>query len=156
MKLTEHFTFEEMVVSAAAKRLKLSNTPTAIELDNIKYTAKQMEIVREILGGGIQVLSCFRSEQVNKAVGGSSNSAHRNGLAVDFICPSYGSTRSIAKALVEAQKQGLLAFDQLILEFPDATSTWVHIGVATAKAKRGQVLTAVKQNGKTVYLKGLH
>jgi hypothetical protein len=50
-----------------------------------------------------------------------------------------------------------LAFTQVILEFytqgiPD--SGWVHVSYDPANLKK-QSLTAVKQNGKTVYLPGL-
>jgi hypothetical protein len=53
--------------------------------------------------------------------------------------------------------QNNLAFTQVILEFytrgiPD--SGWVHVSYVPSNLKK-QSLTAVKENGKTVYLQGL-
>lgn len=150
--LTDHFTLEEMTKSSSAERAGIPNKPNTSELANILATARRMEIVRGLLGDAINVLSCYRSEAVNTLVGGSKTSAHRYGLAVDFTCPSFGDTRKIANLLAKHQKE--LGFDQLILEFPDSGSTWVHIGWSKGKP-RGQLLTAVKVNGKTKYLQGI-
>lgn len=156
MNLSKHFTLKEMIASATAASKGVANIPNNEEIENIKKTCAQMEVVRQLLGSNaVQVLSCFRSEVVNKLVGGSKTSAHRYGLAVDFRCPSFGNTRQIAEALVKAQKQGLIQFDQLILEFPEnGMASWVHVGWSKGKP-RGQILTAKKQGGKTVYLQGL-
>lgn len=53
--------------------------------------------------------------------------------------------------------KGLIAFDQLILEFPNkGDGAWVHIGFKkNGVGQRNQVLTAVKRGKKTVYLQGL-
>ena len=53
--------------------------------------------------------------------------------------------------------EGLIAFDQLILEFPErGDGAWVHLGFKKdGKGQRNQILTATKRNGKTVYLQGL-
>ena len=48
-------------------------------------------------------------------------------------------------------------FDQVILEFHtlgQPASGWVHVSF-NIKGNKKDVLTAVKQNGKTVYLKGI-
>ena len=155
MQLTEHFSLEEMTTSATATRQGLSNVPGADELENIRYTAGRMEVVRDLLGVPIIVLSCFRAEAVNKAVGGSPTSAHRYGLACDFRAPKYGDVRVICRKLQDAKLRGLIDFDQLICEFPD-TGGWVHIGFRrSTAANRGQVLTARKENGRTNYVSGV-
>ena len=132
------------------------NTPTAAEMDNIYYTAQQLEKIREYVGRGIVVTSCFRSERVNKLVGGSPTSAHRFGLAAD--CDAIGLTSlAFAKELIKMRDAGKLVFDQLILEFPErGDGAWVHIGFRRNAPMRNQILTATKKNGKTVYLQGLH
>ncbi|MBI3146478.1 MAG: ATP-binding protein [Pseudogulbenkiania sp.] len=155
MRLTEHFSLEEMTTSAMATRQGLSNVPGADELENIRYTAGRMEVVRDLLGVPISVLSCFRAEAVNQAVGGSPTSAHRYGLACDFRAPAFGDVRAICRKLNVARQQGLIDFDQLICEFPD-TGGWVHIGFRrSAAANRHQVLTARKENGRTAYVSGV-
>jgi hypothetical protein len=75
---------------------------------------------------------------------GAPNSAHRNGDAVDFICPAYGTPLKICRAIEAAQIQ----FDQLIQE-----GSWVHI--AFASPMRNEILTAKFTETGPQYTKGL-
>lgn len=160
--LTKHFSYREMTRSETARRHGIDNTPNSTELDNIRYTAEQMEKVREYLNEKYQkpiaiiVTSCFRNEKVNRLVGGSRTSAHRYGLAADCDATGFTST-AFAKEIIQMKDKGLIDYDQLILEFPErGDGAWVHIGFKKNGAgNRRQVLTAVKRNGKTVYLQGL-
>jgi hypothetical protein len=84
-------------------------------------------------------------------VGGSKTSDHCQGQAADIEIPG------VPNAQLAQWIQENLEFRQLILEFytpgiPD--SGWVHVSYDPADLKK-QVLTATKQNGKTVYLPGL-
>lgn len=155
-QISEHFSYRELTRSESARRAGIENVPTAAEMDNIYYTAQQLEKIREYVGRGIIVTSCFRSERVNKLVGGSPTSAHRFGLAAD--CDAIGLTSlAFAKELIKMRDAGKLVFDQLILEFPErGDGAWVHIGFRRNAPMRNQILTATKKNGKTVYLQGLH
>lgn len=155
-QISEHFSFRELTRSESARRAGIENVPTAAEMDNIYYTAQQLEKIRAYVGRGIIVTSCFRSERVNKLVGGSPTSAHRFGLAAD--CDAIGLTSlAFAKELIKMRDAGKLVFDQLILEFPErGDGAWVHIGFRRNAPMRNQILTATKNNGKTVYLQGLH
>lgn len=161
-QITPHFSYRELTRSETARRHGVSNTPSQADLANITYTANQLEKVRAYLNDKYQkpiaiiVTSCFRSEKVNKLVGGSKTSAHRFGLAAD--CDATGFTsRAFAEEIIEMRDKGLIAFDQLILEFPErGDGAWVHIGFKKdGKGQRNQILTATKRNGKTVYLQGL-
>lgn len=156
MQITEHFSFKELTRSETARRLGLQNVPSAAEMANIQYTAEQLEKIRAYVGRGIVVTSCFRSERVNKAVGGSPTSAHRFGLAAD--CDAIGLTSlAFAKEIIKMRDEGEIKFDQLILEFPErGDGAWVHIGFRLNSPMRNQIMTATKKNGKTVYLPGLH
>lgn len=156
MNLTENFTLEELTFSSTAKSKGIDNTPKGQDLVNLKFTALQMEIVRDILNSPISISSGFRCASLNKVVGGSSTSAHLQGLAVDFTCKGYGDTKKVVQALLEASRGKQLAFDQLILESPDTPNSWVHIGFKQdGKGQRGEVLTMNKVNGKSVYSKGI-
>ena len=160
--ISKHFSYREMTRSETARRHGIDNTPSPSELDNIRYTAEQMEKVREYLNEKYQkpiaiiVTSCFRNEKVNRLVGGSRASAHRYGLAADCDATGFTST-AFAKEIIQMKDKGLIDYDQLILEFPErGDGAWVHIGFKKNGAgNRRQVLTAVKRNGKTVYLQGL-
>ena len=156
MQITEHFSFKELTRSETARRLGLQNVPSDAEMANIQYTAEQLEKIRAYVGRGIVVTSCFRSERVNKAVGGSPTSAHRFGLAAD--CDAIGLTSlAFAKEIIKMRDEEKIKFDQLILEFPErGDGAWVHIGFRRNSPMRNQIMTATKKNGKTVYLPGLH
>ena len=156
MQITEHFSFKELTRSETARRAGIENKPSSAEMDNIYYTAQQLEKIREYVGRPIIVTSCFRSERVNKLVGGSPTSAHRHGLAAD--CDASGMTSlAFAKLLIKMRDDGALKFDQLILEFPErGDGAWVHIGFRRNSQMRNQIMTETKRNGKTVYLPGLH
>lgn len=161
-QITPHFSYRELTRSETARRHGVANTPSQSDLANITYTAHQLEKVRAYLNDKYQkpifiiVTSCFRSEKVNKLVGGSKTSAHRFGLAAD--CDATGFTSvAFAKEIIQMRDKGLIAFDQLILEFPErGDGAWVHLGFKKdGKGQRNQILTATKRNGKTVYLQGL-
>lgn len=156
MQITEHFNLKELTRSETARRLGLQNTPSSAEMANIQYTAEQLEKIRAYVGRGIVVTSCFRSERVNKAVGGSPTSAHRFGLAAD--CDAIGLTSlAFAKEIIKMRDEGKIMFDQLILEFPErGDGAWVHVGFRRNSPMRNQIMTATKKGGKTVYLPGLH
>ncbi|WP_308021506.1 D-Ala-D-Ala carboxypeptidase family metallohydrolase [Neisseria mucosa] len=156
MQITEHFSLKELTRSETARRLGLQNTPSSAEMANIQYTAEQLEKIRAYVGRVIVVTSCFRSERVNKAVGGSPTSAHRFGLAAD--CDAIGLTSlAFAKEIIKMRDEGKITFDQLILEFPErGDGAWVHVGFRRNSPMRNQIMTATKKGGKTVYLPGLH
>lgn len=110
---------------------------------NIVATAGRLEHIRTILGNKpISIHSWYRSPALNTLVGGSKNSDHMTGSAVDFICPGFGNPLQICKEL-EKEKHGL-PFKQLIFEH-----TWVHISfdfeIPYIAAKR-QVLTLMSNS----------
>lgn len=146
MRLSDHFSLAELTVSGTAARRGISNVPPPLVIDTLILTADRMEKVRALLGDKpIIVLSGYRSPAVNAAVGGSKSSAHMTGHAVDFICPRFGTPAQVAAHLAKH----LTGFDQLIEEFGD----WVHVGFGPGR--RGQKLTARKENGRTVYSPGI-
>lgn len=80
-----HFTPEELTVSARGDSMGYSNTPRdLVHLSNLFYLAFFLNFVRNIVGIPILINSAYRSEVVNKLVGGVPNSKHRLGLAVDI------------------------------------------------------------------------
>ena len=122
MQISEHFTLEELSFSETAARLGLNNTPGPIAVTNLGLVAAVMEEIRTLLGDRpIPVHSGYRSPQVNKAVGGTTTSAHCLGLACDFVCTEFGTSYDVALAIQKSD----IEYDQLILEYG-----WVHIGLA--------------------------
>lgn len=143
MRLTDHFSLEELTRSETAERLEIDNTPEGETLSNLGVLAEGLERVREILGGmPIHVSSGYRCERLNRAVGGTRNSAHLSGFAADFTCAGFGTPQEIASRLERSN----LVFDQVIQE-----GAWVH--VSFAPRTRREVLTAHFGKSGTTYTK---
>lgn len=137
MQLTPHFSLAELTVTKA----KIDNTPSKEVIEVLRTTAFYMEKVREILGNvAITINSGYRSPDVNRQVGGTSNSSHTYGYAVDFT--AYGHTPLTISNILSKSS---LKFDQLIYE-----KTWVHISFDPRM--RGNILTL---KGKGKYVKGI-
>ena len=119
MRLSPHFSLEELTHSDTAVRLGIDNTPTVEVIDNLTFLAGELEYVRDILGHPMLVSSGFRCNALNDHLGSKRTSSHTQGLAVDFICPSFGNPHSVVSAIVMAN----INYDQVILEY----DRWVHL-----------------------------
>jgi len=147
MKLSAHFHLDEFLISQTAARLGINNVPSEKHLKNLIRLAMTLEDVRGIYGEPLVISSGYRCPELNSAVGGSKTSAHPDGRAADFGIPGH-KPLEICNAIVNAG----IEFDQLIHEF----GRWVHLGIAAeGEPSRRQLLTAMRLNGKTVYLNGL-
>ncbi len=79
-----------------------------------------LERVRACLGFPMKILSGYRCDALNEAIGGVRNSQHVTGEACDFICPEFGTPRDVCLFL--SQWMRVLGIDQLIYE-----GKWVHV-----------------------------
>jgi zinc D-Ala-D-Ala carboxypeptidase len=151
LRLSKNFTLSEFTKSQTALRQGIDNTPEGEHLEAAKELFENVvQTVRDNFGVTV-INSGYRGPELNEAVGGSSRSQHCKGQAVDIECPGT-SNYEVAKWIEDN-----LDFDQLILEFytpgiPD--SGWVHVSYKT-EDNRKSVLTAMKEEGKTVYKTGL-
>ena len=151
MRLSQNFTLAEFTKSQTASRMDIDNTPQGEHLDAEKELFENVvQPVRDTFGVTV-INSGYRSPDLNEAVGGSSRSQHCKGQAVDIECPGTPNAE-VAQWIVDN-----IPFDQVILEFytpgiPD--SGWVHVSY-NEDGNRGSILTAIKENGKTVYKNGL-
>ncbi len=151
VRLSKNFTLQEYTKSQTALRHGIDNTPDNEHLEKAKTLfASVVQPVRDHFGVTV-INSGYRGPKLNEAVGGSTKSQHCKGEAVDIECPGTANY-DVAKWI-----QDTLEFDQLILEFytpgiPD--SGWVHVSY-NKDGNRKSVLTAMKENGKTVYKPGL-
>ncbi len=151
-QLSENFSLSEFTKSETAIRKGLDNTPTLQVIENLqKLVDNIIQPVRDHYGKSVKINSGYRAPEVNASVGGSKTSDHCKGQAADIEIAGVANG-DLAKYIVDNYK-----FTQVILEFytqgiPD--SGWVHVSYDPADLKC-QVLTAVKKDGKTVYLPGL-
>jgi hypothetical protein len=123
--VTMHFTIEELYASKTAKDKGINNKPSVREMVNLVYLAAYvLEPLRKAMGEPIKIGSGFRCQQLNKAVGGVSNSQHLTGQAADLCID--GDIPKGRKWFEYIRKH--LPFDQLIWEKnPKTSSCWVHV-----------------------------
>ena len=136
MKLTEHFSLEELTHT---DHREYDNTPNDSELENLKRLAEFLEEVKAALGGRpVMVNSAFRCKQVNDAVNSRDTSQHLLACAVDFRVPKL-TPDEVVRIIISAG----LPYDQVIREF----DRWTHISIPNTPdlKPRNQALIIDKQ-----------
>ena len=122
--ITMHFTIEEMYASDTATRLGINNKPSTQQMINLVYLcAYVLEPLRVAMGKPIKISSGFRSQALNKAVGGVYNSQHLKGQAADI---DIQGDMAFGRKIFEYIRDHL-PFDQLIWEHSKSGTYWVHV-----------------------------
>ena len=149
-KISEHISYKEAVTSNTALRLGLDNTPGPEQLKCMHEIARDLfEPLREWVGGPIKITSMFRGKPVNTAIGGSKNSQHMKGQALDLDDTFGYKTNAEMFHYIKDN----LTFDQLIWEFGDDDNpNWVHVSYVSKEDNRKRCLKAYKEQGKTKYM----
>jgi zinc D-Ala-D-Ala carboxypeptidase len=156
MRLTKNFTLHELTKSDTALRLGLNNEPTKEGIIKLRLLAANLLQPLRNAVGSMRITSGYRSPELSKAIGSSSNSQHCRYEAADIQHISRGKMDNlkIYNALVDLD----LDFDQCILEFGNATEyidpthpAWIHLSWKISD-NRKQTLVAYKdENNKTKY-----
>lgn len=143
-----YFSIEELCKSNTATIRGIDNTPTEEHRKHLQELIDNiLNPLREAWGSAIRVNSGYRSPALNKAVGGSSTSAHSLGYAAD-LSPVNGKMREFKEFVKKWLKSR--KFDQYINEFK-GKSEWVHIGYKNSNGyQRKQYL--IFRNGKYSYI----
>ena len=156
MRLSKNFTLKELTRSNTALRLGIDNEPSKEGIYKLTLLATEvLQPLRDCLGA-LRITSGYRSPELNKAIGGSTKSQHCKYEAVDLQYFKRGKMDNIK--IYQALKELGLPFDQVILEFGDATQyidpenpAWIHLSY-TINDNRCQELVAYKdENNKTKY-----
>ena len=156
MFLSKNFTLKELTRSNTALRLGINNEPSKEGIYKLTLLATQiLQPLRDSLGA-LRVTSGYRSFVLSEAIGSSSRSQHCRYEAVDLQYFKRGKMDNIK--IYHALKELALPFDQVILEFGDATEyvdpenpAWIHLSY-TINDNRCQELVAYKDiNNKTKY-----
>ena len=151
MKLSRNFSLQELTKSDTAIRKSIDNTPSNEVLSNLTTLCDMVLQKVRNSHGVVTVTSGYRSPELNRAIGGSTTSDHCKGCAADFEVPGLDN-KQLAKWIIDN-----LTFKQLILEFYEdgqPNSGWVHCSFEEGE-NNNQVLRAVKEGKKTVYLTGI-
>ena len=148
-KISKHISYKECMHSNTALRRGLDNTPNKAQLECMSIIAEELfEPLRKWVGGPIKITSMFRGEPVNTAIGGSKNSQHMKGQALDLDDTFGHKTNAEMYHYIKDN----LEFDQLIWEFgDDENPNWIHVSYVGKISNRNRCLLAYKKEGKTKY-----
>lgn len=117
------FTLEECLKSDTALNNKIENLPSFDAVMNLRDCLMVVDLVRRLWGKPITVSSGFRSDKLNKLVGGVSNSAHLKGHALDL--QTSGDINIFFEFFKKVLLERNIPFDELILERSGKT-VWLH------------------------------
>lgn len=149
--LTKDFFLDEFTRSdLAARRGQEIVVEVGSEIHNhlLHLCETILQPLREGLGRPVTVLSGYRPEWLNAAVGGSRSSDHMLGLAADIVVPGVPPL----EVCRHAASLGL-PYRQLIHEY----GRWTHLSAPRpGQDAARQELTAHKVGGRTRYAPGLH
>lgn len=132
MNFPKYFTLKELVYSDTAKAQNIDNVPTFENIVNLyRLCDKVLDPARKELGRPITVTSGYRSPELNKAVGGVSNSQHLTGCAADLKCTNLVELFDILSENPE--------IDQLLFE-DNGVTRWIHVSIPEqGKTPRHQI-----------------
>ncbi|VAX08441.1 hypothetical protein MNBD_GAMMA26-2118 [hydrothermal vent metagenome] len=150
-KLSDHFTFGELIRSETAERKGIDNFPPDYLIEKLKRICSDiLEPVRLYYGRPFRPNSGYRSPELNAEIGGSSTSQHCKAEAVDIEIPGI-SNYELAVWIKENLK-----FDQVILECyrqGEPNSGWVHVSLKDEEDTNRKIALTYS-NGS--YSNGLH
>lgn len=147
--ITEHFSLEEMTRSGGLNNYnekrgtELRNIPDDKRLENLKNLCKQLERLRVHLGKALIITSGYRSDFVNKLVGGAEHSLHKQGLAADIYLPidEMADMAAFAMNLPKAK--------EVLMSVNKAGRPWLHFAISTTESDTCRV--GIDYNGNVRY-----
>lgn len=123
-----NFSISELVKSDTAIKNNINNMPDLKSLDNmLNLIFYCLQPLRDKIKRPIIITSGYRCAQVNRLVGGASDSQHLSGCAADFKV--QGMT---VQAVISFIKSSGIEYDQLINEY----DKWVHISFIKNKNRK--------------------
>ena len=136
--LSEHFSLRELTKTS----VNIENVPNEAQVENLRRVCRWLERLRkrwnDKYGDGddpIIINSGFRSEVVNKAVGGVPTSNHLTGCAVDIRCIGMEQALRYAAILLDISDMSREDFDELLIE-QKRSVIWIHFAVRPSGNRR--------------------
>jgi hypothetical protein len=145
-KLSEHFTLGELCKTSV--KTADGNIPSHVHIENLKRLCGWLEQLRthpRPLPKGVEseyketpiiINSGYRSEAVNRAVGGVPNSNHLTGCAVDIHVTGIEQLIHYASTLLDISEERQEDFDELLLERSPRGTYWLHFAVRPSGNRR--------------------
>lgn len=133
----KYFSIGELSQSDTADKEGIPNHPNTMQKMNMeKLIVNVLDPIRSLYGKPIYVNSGFRSESLNKMIGGAKNSQHMEGKAADITAGSPNENKNVWDIIMFLFQEGDIDFDQLIDE---SKLSWIHISY-NEDNNRGQIL----------------
>ena len=137
-----YFNLKEFERSSVADKYNIDNTIPKELIPHIEELIDFLNPIREAWGKPIIVTSGYRCNELNKKVGGVSNSAHTIGYGVDLVSGDFSVFSNFIKSYFQSHPE--VKFDQVIIE-RSGKSQWIHIGLYNRDNKqRGMVFGVTK------------
>ena len=137
-QFTKNFSYDELIASATAKRLGIDNTPSYDEKEKLRQLAEEvLQPIRDAWRAPIIVNSAYRSQEVNKAVGGSKTSQHLKGEAADITIGGKERNRKLFNFIYKLIQKGEIKVGQLIDEY---SYSWIHVSLPRMNKPNNQIL----------------
>lgn len=134
-KIKKYFTIDELCYSYTAEKNNIKNIPNKEEINNLQNLIDEvLQPLRVAYNKPIIISSGFRCAELNKLVGGKSNSQHLRGQAADIVPKDIDDL----DILFELCKN-LSSFDQLLYE-KSKNKKWIHISYKDLINNRNQVI----------------
>ena len=140
-RLSEHFTLGEMCKTSA--KTADGNIPSHVHIENLRRLCGWLEMLRDEwnrrYGEGddpIIINSGYRSEAVNKAIGGAKGSNHLTGCAADIRVADIEQALRYAVILLDISDDSREDFDELLLERSPRGTYWLHFAVRPSDNRR--------------------
>ena len=134
IRLSPHFLLSELTVTDV--KTKDGNIPSHVAIENLKRLCEWLEHLRAqynlLYGDGshpIIINSGFRSEAVNRKVGGAPNSNHLSGCAADIKVSDAIQAMRYGVILADYADLTGQKFDELLVERSKKGSYWLHFAV---------------------------
>lgn len=141
MYIPRYFTLSELTHSDTAIRLNIVNQPDFEHVYNLSRLCELvLDPIRAQIGIAIRVTSGFRSDELNRAIGGVSNSQHKKGLAADIVC---NDMCALSTALANNAY-----IDQCIKETGASGFSWYHVSIPECGKTPRQQYFAVKNRNR--------
>ncbi|WP_417451270.1 D-Ala-D-Ala carboxypeptidase family metallohydrolase [Kordiimonas sp.] len=143
------FTLKDFTDSRVAARFGLYNLPRDVSVvANLKALSTRVLVpIGERFGRRVTVLSGYRTETLNRLLGGERDSPHMRGEAADILLA--GVKPCDAALTISAMDD--LPFDRLVHErrmlMSGEVQTWLHISHRRMDENRRQVMHAVTRDG---------
>ena len=103
---------------------------------NPSLSSRPSEVRGEISEEPIRLNSGYRSPQLNRAIGGVSNSNHLTGCAVDIRVENMEQLIRYASILLDISNETKQDFDELLIEKNRYGAIWLHFAVRPKDNRR--------------------